>query len=242
MDAAHLPNLFASAVERACRTVPALAHVDASRIAVLAYKLPATWLGETIGLREAKRTRVFDPVFSRMTVDGREILYVVSLSARLLARGSVREHDALDTVMHELWHIAPECDGTIRPMRHGAAFNAQVRALRAAYLANGGEPLPTLDHDARVRVRHFDSRLRPGVLYVRRGAPVPARIERWKPVWDERDVRERTTSLFRLLPKMLRYVCPAGHVMTRHRKLARPSSCATCSPRFDKRFLLRPLA
>lgn len=32
--------------------------------------------------------------------------------------------------------------------------------------------------------------------------------------------------------------CPAGHVAYRHRRAARATSCARCSPRFDERFLL----
>ncbi|WP_309127585.1 SprT-like domain-containing protein [Microbacterium sp.] len=31
--------------------------------------------------------------------------------------------------------------------------------------------------------------------------------------------------------------CPAGHVAYRHRKPARATSCAKCSPRFDQRYL-----
>jgi predicted SprT family Zn-dependent metalloprotease len=32
-------------------------------------------------------------------------------------------------------------------------------------------------------------------------------------------------------------LCPAGHIAYRHRKAARATSCAKCSPRFDDRFL-----
>lgn len=33
-------------------------------------------------------------------------------------------------------------------------------------------------------------------------------------------------------------VCPAGHVIHRHRKTRRPTSCARCSARFDERHLI----
>ncbi len=31
-------------------------------------------------------------------------------------------------------------------------------------------------------------------------------------------------------------VCPNGHVVYRHRKATRPTSCASCAPRYDPRF------
>ncbi len=32
-------------------------------------------------------------------------------------------------------------------------------------------------------------------------------------------------------------VCPAGHVAYRHRKVSRATSCATCAPHFDERYV-----
>lgn len=208
-DAVHLPNLFETAIRQACAVVPQLAHVDPGKILVLAHKLPPTRLGQTIGFRQQRRA---------VRAEGYDALYAIGFSARLVAHGAAGEHDALDTVMHELWHVAEACDGTIRPMRHGATFDAIVRTMRRAYLKKGGEPLPVFAHDARVLVRQMERRARFGMGLA---------------------VRERTTTLARLIPTMVEYVCPNGHVTARHRRLSRKSSCAQCSRTFDIRFLLK---
>lgn len=208
MEAVHLPNIFETVIRQACAVVPQLAHVDPARILVLAHRLPPTRLGQTIGFRQQRRA---------VRAEGSDALYAIGFSARLVARGA-GEHDALDTVMHELWHVAPACDGTIRPMRHGVTFDAIVRTMRRAYVKKGGEPLPTLTHDARVLIRHMDRRARLGA---------------------ELGVHERVTTLARLVPTMVEYACPFGHVTARHRRLSRPSSCAQCCSKFDARFLLK---
>lgn len=213
MECVNVPRLFEDAVRRACALVPELSHVDPSRILVLAHKLPPTRLGETIGLHESQRA----------VVGGRETYYVMRFHARLLCDGSAGPHDPLDTVMHELWHVGLACDGSIRPMRHGSTFDAIVRTLRREYLKNGGEPLPRLSPETRVRIRHFATRRLP------RG-------------WNESHLRERTARLSSLVPSVVRYACPSGHVVVRNRRLSRPSSCATCAKTFDPRFLLRPVA
>lgn len=237
MDAHHLPNIFASVVATACRVVPRLSHVDPSRILVCVRKLPPTRLGETLGLRQAKVRRGHDPLFSTMTVGGREILYVITFNVSLVST-EAPARQALETVMHELWHLAEECDGTIRPARHGKGFDASVAALHDDYMSVGGRPIPTLDDHARVRLRHLRGKGRPGVLSVRRGfsAMVP---KAWKQSWSDDDVRERTAVLSKLLPASFRYVCPFAHETVRHRKITRPSSCAICSPTFDPRALLK---
>lgn len=202
MPAHHLPMLFETVVARACRIVPELSHVDPARLFVCVRKLPPTRLGQTVGLR-----------YAGLSVDGREVLYVVTFSARLLS-SAFADRMALETVMHELWHVAEACDGTIRPARHGKRFDATVRTLCDAYLQNGGPSLPPIGREERVRVRRL------------RG----------------RTVLERTTTLAKLIPATKRYACPAGHVVVRNRRLSRPSSCATCSPTFDRRFLLSPVS
>lgn len=238
MDAHHLPNIFSSIVATACRVVPNLSHVDPSTILVCVRKLPPTRLGETLGLRQAKARRGHDPLFSTMTVGGREILYVITFNVSLVAT-SAPPRQALETVMHELWHIAKECDGTIRPVRHGKGFNATVAELHDAYVSVGGRLVPTFDDHARVRLRHLRGKGRPGVLSVRRGLSAATIPKAWKSEWTEEDVRERTTTLAKLLPPTFLYACPAGHSVTRHRLLTKPSSCAVCSPTFDPRFLLK---
>lgn len=238
-DAHHLPNVFSSIVATACRVVPGLSHVDPSKILVCVRKLPPTRLGETLGLRQAKARRGHDSVFSTMVVGGREILYVITFNVSLVST-SAPARQALETVMHELWHIAEECDGTIRPVRHGKRFNAAVADLHDAYVSIGGRLVPTFDDHARVRLRHLRGKGRPGVLSVRRGLSLILALPKaWKGEWTEEDVRERTTTLSKILPATFLYACPAGHSVTRYRVLKKPSSCAVCSPTFDRRFLLK---
>lgn len=240
MDAHHLPNIFSSIVATVCRVVPDLAHVDPSKVLVCVRKLPPTRLGETLGLRQAKARRGHDPVFSTMTVGGREILYVITFNVSLVST-TAPARQALETVMHELWHIAAECDGTIRPARHGKGFNATVAELHDVYLSVGGRPVPAFEPHARVRLRHLRGKGRPGVLSVRRGLSTFATVPKaWKQAWTEDDVRERTAVLSKLLPPSFSYVCPLGHEVVRFRKLSKASSCAACSKTFDRRFLLSP--
>lgn len=209
MDVVHLPTIFENVIARACQALLELSHVDVSKIFVLVHRLPPTRLGQTIGLRQQQRT---------LAVEGHDVLYAVSFNTRLLIPAAAREHDALDTVMHELWHVAEACDGTIRPMRHGKTFDAIVRTMRRKYLRAGGEPLPVLDHETRVCMRQFARRARESILF---------------------EPYERVTTLSRLVPPTFIYTCPADHITIRHRRLSRPSSCAQCSPRFDMRFLLK---
>ncbi len=216
-DAHHLPNIFSSIVGTACRVVPNLSHVDPTKILVCVRKLPPTRLGETLGLRQAKARRGHDAVFSTMSVGGREILYVVTFNVSLVSTATP-PRQALETVMHELWHLAEECDGTIRPVRHGKGFDASVAALHDAYVSVGGRPVPTFDPHARVRLRHLAGKSRRRI---------------------DADLRERTAILSKLIPTTIAYACPRGHEAIRHRSLSRPSSCAICSPTFDPRFLLK---
>jgi hypothetical protein len=217
METIHLADIFETAVRRACAIVPRLSHVDPSRILVLAHRLPPSRLGQTIGLRHQRRP---------LRVEGRGALYAMGFSAGLVAATAMpgigesraaSDELALDTVMHELWHVAEACDGTIRPMRHGKTFDAVVRSLRRDYLRAGGEPLRVVDLDARVSVRQLGRR-----------------------VGDAFPVRERVAVLARLVPPRLEYACPFGHVVVRFRKLSRPSSCAVCSRTFNPAFLLVP--
>ena len=217
MDAHHLPNIFSSIVATACRVVPDLAHVDPSTILVCVRKLPPTRLGETLGLRQASRRQRRAVAFPAMVVDGREILYVITFNVSLVST-ITPPRQALETVMHELWHLAEECDGTIRPVRHGKGFDASVAVLHDAYVSVGGRPVPTFEAHARVRLRHLAGRSR-------RRTDVP--------------LRERTAILSKLLPTTIAYTCPRGHEAIRHRRLSKPSSCAICSPTFDPRYLLK---
>jgi len=81
---------------------------------------------------------------------GREILYLVTL---LLPRFlHLAPHERLATILHELWHISPACDGDIRryPGRRyahgnpGDNFQLRVESLAASFLAHDPAPSPLL--------------------------------------------------------------------------------------------------
>jgi len=82
--------------------------------------------------------------------NGREILYLVTLLMPRFLHLEPRER--LTTILHELWHISPACDGDIRrfPGRryaHGAkshGFHDQVEALSDRFLSTATELPPLL--------------------------------------------------------------------------------------------------
>ncbi len=138
--------------------LPELRHIDIQRVAVgfcqtrrkgpdgaQAAIIPLRFRGgqvETVrGGRRYRLQRVCDP-------SGREMLYIVNFYLPRFLNLPLEEK--LTTVMHELWHIGPQCDGDLR--RHGGrchvhsarkqAFDAHARQLARRWLALGPpEPL-----------------------------------------------------------------------------------------------------
>lgn len=241
----ELATHFESVISQAPELLPELAHIVPSRILVLVHKMAAARQGQTMGLRQARGGRVYEAVFPEVRHEGREVLYLVSFNPRICVADAAVPCDPLETVMHELWHIAPACDGTIRRAKHGKKFNAIVKRLAQTFRERGGRDLPTLTPDATVALRNWKTREEPSIAYVRRFPRVSleralARA-RWQRAWSEADLRERITALQRLVPRTYRYVCPMGHVLECHVRFRKVRSCATCSKRFDPRFLLRPV-
>lgn len=157
------PNLTL-AVKRLVRDVaqriPELAHVRASRVLVVA--------GEA---RRASRATI-RPAHYRDTgrrsgadarrkplirVNGRKILYVITLRPLWFLRSTPRER--MHTVLHELYHASTRFDGTLhRGRRHTrlprAAFDRKVRAMLDRYLTSApGEILEPFAAHGLVRAR-----------------------------------------------------------------------------------------
>jgi len=66
----------------------------------------------------------------------RRCLYLVELHLpRML------DHDPLETLVHELFHIGERFDGHLRPMRHGKMFDFKVRRLMQAWVHAGDRNL-----------------------------------------------------------------------------------------------------
>ncbi len=240
-----LASHFETVIAQAPELVPELSHVVPSRILVLVHKMAAARQGQTMGLRQARGGRVYEPVFPEVSHRGNDVLYLMAFNPRICLADPAVPCDPLETVMHELWHISPSCDGTIRRAKHGRKFNATVKALARTFRERGGEELPKLPHDSTIALRDWKTRAEPSIAYVRRFPRVSleralARI-RWQRAWSETDLRERTAAAAKLVPRVYRYVCPMGHVLECHVRFVKPRSCATCAPVFDRRFLYRPL-
>jgi predicted metallopeptidase len=120
-------------VRDAAARLPELAHVDASRLLVVA--------GEA---RRASRATIRPvagdggPTPWRIRVRGRDIRYVITLRPLWFLDSTPEER--VETVLHELWHASTRFDGRLHSgRRHAAlpatAFRRRVRALRDRYLA-----------------------------------------------------------------------------------------------------------
>lgn len=242
----HLPTVFETTIKRATSLLPELSHVEPSRILVLVHRMAVSRQGQTMGLRQARGGRAYEPVYPQVTVGGREVRYVMAFNPRICIPGILHSYDPIETVIHELWHLSPACDGTIRRMRHGKTFNGIVRELATAYRERGGEELPKLCADDTVCLRQWRARKVPSTAYVRRipGVNVTKALHRmnWKEEWTGQDLIERERRLGELLPVTHRYVCPNGHEIETHVRFVKPRSCASCAPTFDRRFLYRPIA
>ncbi|MSR52684.1 MAG: hypothetical protein EXS09_05275 [Gemmataceae bacterium] len=149
------PFDFSAAMHRLCEDVTerseAFGHLDLSRIL---FTITRARTGTKHGLQAkvtplrfeggALATNHRSSTFQvqRFVVDGRDMLYLVSFC---LPRFMNRDfHDKLVTVFHELHHISPEFDGTIR--RHEGRYSthtssqkrydAHMAKLVKKYLAN----------------------------------------------------------------------------------------------------------
>lgn len=130
--------------------LPELSHLRAERIGVLAAARsgghPSGTLATCYGLRHNQ-----PPSFSiwtrngsrqviavsqwfrfdtpRIRLHGHELSYLILLRLpRLLL------HSPLPTIIHELFHISERFDRQMRPIRHGQAFNREVRRLTRRWL------------------------------------------------------------------------------------------------------------
>jgi hypothetical protein len=241
--AAPLPHLFERTITQACTLVPELRHVTPDSILVLVDRLPPRRQGQTVGLRNARGGRAYEAVFPRVTFGGRDIRYLMAFHPRICVADSGFPCDPIATVIHELWHIAPTCDGTIRRARHGRRFNAIVQRLSERYRTAGGEELPTMSREQSVLLRRWRTDDEPSIAYVRRSPFVHSaaalRHIRWQANWGEDDLLVEERPLTSLVPHLYRYMCPRGHEMTCHVHFRKPRSCAKCSETFNPRFLYR---
>lgn len=150
-------DLVRSCVEDIVATVPAMRHVDPSRLAVVAAR---RWAGSgcghlgkcyslvgrsepTFGVWVRGRSKKIIEVSewyrhepTEFIVDGRPALYMIELHLPRLF-----EADPLETIVHELFHISEAFDGSLRSMRHGKAFDWNVQRLMREWRKHGDAEL-----------------------------------------------------------------------------------------------------
>ena len=146
---------FTTAMRRLCDDIctrlPELRHVDMSRVAVsfaqarsnVAHGLQAalTPLRFAGGARSEFRHGQQVTCQQVLNPEGVEYLYILTFYLPRFLNHSVEEK--LSTVLHELWHIGPKCDGDLRRHEgrcyvHGSsqdAYDSQMDGLARRWLA-----------------------------------------------------------------------------------------------------------
>lgn len=237
----HLPQYFEGLIRDICDITPDLQHIDAEKVLVLVDRMSARRCGENMGLRHARRGKVYEPIYPTVYVGGRDIRYVIRLNPHICLPGFFEDSDPLETVMHELWHIGTKCDGTMRRMSHGKKYNAIVKGFVDQYKKFGGGELPVCLEDTEIMTRKWKSRQKPSIAYIRRdiiNREKHLNIIDWKDYWSDDDIKEEQRVVRDLLPKTHIYQCAKGHELKSHIKFKKPRSCAECSDRYNSRFKL----
>lgn len=143
-------DLVRQIVEDLARQVRDFRHIDPDRLGILATARSsghptgnlATCYGlnrdhrPTFSIWTRPRTRQIIAVSQwfqyrppRIRLNGHDMAYLIQLRLpRLLLR------NPLPTLVHELYHISEKFDQTMRPTRHGAHFNREVRRLTQTWL------------------------------------------------------------------------------------------------------------
>jgi hypothetical protein len=153
-------DLASRIVRDVASKVSAFSHIDPDRVAIAA---AARWAGTPRGslafctglnresnplfsvwVKAGTRTVVeVSPWFRRQPVEvlfrGVKSRYLISLHLpRLLL------HNPLETIVHELFHIGEDFDGSLRRVRHGREFDRAVRWLMREYLDRAGADMAAL--------------------------------------------------------------------------------------------------
>lgn len=137
-----------------CERLPELAHIDHDRLLFCLSRSRVTGTAgvyaRIVPLRFADGLATLDRRRGRyretyrmppLAHQGRDILYLIYLLTPRFLRLSFRQK--LCTVIHELYHISPACDGDIRRLpgrnfAHGSSrrrYDERIEELCAAYLA-----------------------------------------------------------------------------------------------------------
>jgi hypothetical protein len=152
----NLSRVVRLVIRDVARRLPEFAHVRADRILVVAGEARRRSRAtirplRAIGTGRAGRPRIF--------FRGREMLYVLTLRPLFFRGATVRER--LGTLLHELFHVAQDFDGTLAPLRRHAVLPAEAFEAAVAPLADRYEALcppalvRALSGDGEVLVRQW---------------------------------------------------------------------------------------
>lgn len=157
-----LQQLIADVVAR----VPEFAHIQADRIVVVAGEARRASRGtiKPLAFRNGRSRDAAGRKKPTVRIAGKRMLYCITLRP-LFFRDST-PHTRIGTVMHELFHIAPEFDGTLHAAhRHftaGETFERSLRPLVKRYLSEcPPELLRAFSYDGEVWMQQWLER--PGV-------------------------------------------------------------------------------
>ncbi len=118
-------------LEHVARTVPEFAHLEPARIVVVAGEARRASRGtvKPLCFPGGRRTDSLGRKKPLVKVHGKRMLYSITLRPLFFRRSTVRQRVA--TVLHELFHISPQFDGTLdHKRRHdhaGEGFEAAFR-------------------------------------------------------------------------------------------------------------------
>lgn len=141
------------------RRVPEFAHVKADRIVVVAGEARRASRATVRPMRFADGARTKGTRRKpAMHFRGHDILYVITLRPLFFRTGTAEKR--IETVLHELLHLAPAFDGSLDPARRhhssGDGFESALRPLVKRYLAEcPAEVLDRLAVDGEVLVRQW---------------------------------------------------------------------------------------
>ncbi|MDA0208129.1 MAG: hypothetical protein O3B64_01840 [bacterium] len=235
------PATIERMIKDAVQVVPRLSHIRPDQVLVFIKKGGVRTHGKLTPLRHAYDGTTFRPMFPTFHYQHRDIIYLLQLNAGLLVENHGLRGELLETLMHELWHMAPAFDGKARRMPHGRVFNTNVADCVQEYRSQNGFEPKACSKEEMLQLRYLKQGVNPGVLRVRKGVNVSRAIEgaHWRSTFSEDDIIHRSTRAHRVLPKQHRYRCPNGHMVTTGRRFYDQRSCTACSPRFSSRYVLR---
>ncbi len=155
-------------------TVPALGHIDPSRILVVAANRHARSsygnLAQCIGLgldeqpdldywynsrtrMVTKATYWYQTENTRVLIDQRLMRYIIRLRLPRLLK-----HKPLETIIHELLHIGPDFDGRLNDQPHGKTFERWVKACAREWRSKGdSELVESLDSGIKLLTEKYGS-------------------------------------------------------------------------------------